>query len=61
MGDYAGSRAQQGSKSEMGLQSLGQGNQERAWNGEGRGGSGRVGHTVFQKQNSGFVDRMYTQ
>ena len=28
------------SKSEMGLQSLGQGSQERVWNGEGQGGLG---------------------
>ena len=28
------------SKSKMGLQGLGQGSQERVWNGEGRAGSG---------------------
>ena len=36
MGDYAGSGM---SKSEMGLQSLGQGSRIRVWNGEGRAGS----------------------
>ena len=40
------------SKSEMGLQSLGQGSQEGVWNGEGQAGS---------KTELRFVDRRDTQ